>query len=240
MYLLQTPQSVSEIVWFQLKMDEPEGFLGLSAPMDRQLYKRMKAWNKRIVKMQSESIMPLLQALYCFEEAGNLESKEETDRDPGKSLEQEFEDGSDKSMNRRLGRSLDKRLRGCSLLLGFLTELLEADREQMQVAGNILRGLEYIEDHLTERIDLEQLAACCGLSVSWMKTKFREQIGMSPRDYINHRKVERAKTLLEEEALSVTEIAFLLDFGSSNYFASVFQRITGQSPSEYRRGRRNK
>lgn len=215
----QAPQAVSELVWFQLNMEKEEGFLGLREPFDRQLYQRMKNWDRRIVKMESEAIMRLLEALQCFEEAGSVEAG-------GRKA-----DGMESSS---VG-GLDKRLRGHSLLLGFLTELLEADRKQAQVADDILRGLTFIEEHLTDRIELEQLAACCGLSVSWMKAKFRDQIGMSPRDYINRRKVERAKVLLEEGALSVTEIAFMLDFGSSNYFSTVFKRITGLSPTEYRR-----
>ena len=59
-------------------------------------------------------------------------------------------------------------------------------------------------------------------------------IGKSFIDYINHRRVEKAKGLLEDESLSITEIASKLGYGSASYFTETFKRLTGCTPVELR------
>jgi AraC-like DNA-binding protein len=58
----------------------------------------------------------------------------------------------------------------------------------------------------------------------------RNEIGSSPLDYINRRRVFEARRLLEEKDLNIKEVAHHLGFSSSQYFSTVFKRITGVSP----------
>ncbi len=98
---------------------------------------------------------------------------------------------------------------------------------------SIDNAIAYIHDNLNSQILLEDAAACCGLSLSRFKVRFKEKIGTTPRDYINRIKIEQAKNLLRQ-GRSVTDTALDLGYTTSNYFAVLFRKYTGQTPSDYR------
>lgn len=119
-------------------------------------------------------------------------------------------------------------------LVLFLQLLLECDEQtRFSLTPDIGKSVDYIFNHLEEELRFEELAAACHLSVSQFKHKFKNQMGLSPRDFINRQKIELAKQLLLEDK-SITDIAMELGFTTSGYFASVFKRYTTYSPAEYR------
>ena len=63
---------------------------------------------------------------------------------------------------------------------------------------------------------------------------FKQHFGMSPLQYINHKKMERAQLLLLTEDMTVKEVAFALGFNDHSYFIRLFKKITGRTPQEYR------
>lgn len=91
---------------------------------------------------------------------------------------------------------------------------------------------EYIDSHLGENIRIEDLSAVCQLSVSTLQHKFKDYFGRAPAEYINYRKIQRAKEMLLE-GKTVTETAMLLGFNTSNYFATVFRKFNRMSPSQW-------
>lgn len=117
-----------------------------------------------------------------------------------------------------------------SLLLYKIIEY--QNKTTFKLTPDIGRVLNYIMDHLTDEISLEQLADISHLSVSQFKQKFKNQIGFSPRQFINYEKIEFAKTLLLE-GMSVTDVSSMLGFDNSSYFAVVFKRFNLYSPTEY-------
>src|SRR5699024_2076536 len=89
----------------------------------------------------------------------------------------------------------------------FLHLLIEsADKEQLRLSPDISRTLDYILENICERLSLETLASLANLSCSQYKQKFKKQLGVSPRHFINQQKVEYSKSLLLQ-GMSVTEIA---------------------------------
>ncbi|MEX0654368.1 MAG: AraC family transcriptional regulator [Phycisphaeraceae bacterium] len=78
-----------------------------------------------------------------------------------------------------------------------------------------------------------ELAEHAGLSVTRFHERFRAEVGLTPADWRNRRRVDRAKQLLRS-GRSVTEVAMLLAFSTSQYFATVFKRHTGLTPGQYR------
>lgn len=96
---------------------------------------------------------------------------------------------------------------------------------------------EWIDGHLDQEFDLEQLAARVGLSKFHFHRLFKNATGMSPGVYQLNVRMAEGRRLLRETKLSVLEVALELGFSSPSHFAQVFRRETGLSPSEYRRQR---
>lgn len=99
----------------------------------------------------------------------------------------------------------------------------------------VARALAWIEAHLWEPVDATGLAAESTLSPSRFYEVFREATGTTPKDYILSRKIELAVARLSvDPRTSVTQLAHALGFSSSQYFATVFRKYRGMSPSQAR------
>lgn len=95
--------------------------------------------------------------------------------------------------------------------------------------------IQFIKEHHTQHITSEDICRQFYCSRSFMSTQFNKATGKSIRGYINELRMADAKRLLKESALSVTEIAFLVGFNSSNHFSDLFKKSTGTSPLKYRK-----
>jgi AraC family transcriptional regulator len=93
----------------------------------------------------------------------------------------------------------------------------------------------YIEEHVNERIPLATLAHLVRLSPCHFSRVFKQSLGMPPHRYQTDRRMEHAKLLLAERAVSVTEIGLTIGFSSPNAFATAFRKATGLAPTDYRR-----
>ena len=103
-----------------------------------------------------------------------------------------------------------------------------ASWQQKQVAA-------YIEEHVADDIPLATLAELARLSPFHFSRSFKGSFGMPPRRYHANRRIERAKQLLANRELSVTAIALDVGFSETSTFTAAFHRLTGQTPSRYRR-----
>jgi AraC-like DNA-binding protein len=119
-----------------------------------------------------------------------------------------------------------------SLFVSALFRLLFLQRSQQADDAMISRAVRHIHQNLHTPLPLEELCGLCSVSLSGFKHKFKECTGETPRDFINHSKISRAKELLGL-GKSVTETAMELGFNSSDYFAVVFKKYTTLTPSEY-------
>lgn len=105
------------------------------------------------------------------------------------------------------------------------------------LSSEIKHNIKFMAEHLTNKnLTIQQLATQVGLSESRYKSRFKQETGYPPADFMLREKIERAKKLLAKDRLSITDIALDLNFNSSQYFATVFKRYVGQTPSTFRRG----
>jgi AraC family transcriptional regulator len=95
--------------------------------------------------------------------------------------------------------------------------------------------VEYIEEHLDELPELARLATLVHLSPHHLCRAFKETLGQPPCRYHGFRRIERAKLLLADTSLRVTEIALMLGFSETSSFTTAFRRTTGLAPTDYRR-----
>ncbi len=95
---------------------------------------------------------------------------------------------------------------------------------------------QYLMRHHTSPITLDDVSRAFYCSRSHISHQFKKQMGKSVREYLTELRMEDAKRLLRHSELDVTEIAYSVGFGDSNYFSAVFKAHVGCSPTAYRRG----
>ncbi len=119
-------------------------------------------------------------------------------------------------------------------LLAALAEPLRCGEEHPRREEIVRRAQAHIAEHSAETLDLEALAASFGLPYRTFRHMFTAECGMPPHRWQLRVRLERAKRLLASSDIPVAEIASLLGFRSTWYFAHFFQRQTGRSATQYR------
>src|ERR1700694_995158 len=99
------------------------------------------------------------------------------------------------------------------------------------------RVVEFIEGHLAEDIPLATLAELVDLSLFHFARAFKQSFGVPPHRYHMARRMDRARSLLQRPALSVTQIGIQIGFRETSSFTRAFRKFTGLTPTEYRRHR---
>lgn len=97
------------------------------------------------------------------------------------------------------------------------------------------RAIDYVYEHLHEKITLENMAKEIGIDSSSLSKLFSKETGINLFQYINRQKIEAAKDLLVFSNYRISEISNLLSFASTSYFGKLFKNETLLTPSEYRR-----
>jgi AraC-like DNA-binding protein len=107
-------------------------------------------------------------------------------------------------------------------------------QEQNAEPPVIARAKAYIAEHQTEELSLDQVAKSVHTSKFYFCKMFKKTTGINFTDYLSRVRTERAKNLLLNPNLRVSEIAYEVGFQSLTHFNRVFKRILGQSPTVYR------
>ena len=133
-----------------------------------------------------------------------------------------------------------QKLDAVASLLGFFAEHLAIQSNQIAVQKAsaeppvITRAKRFIEDHHREDLSLSQVAASVHTSLFYFCKLFKRHTGVSFTEYVSRVRTEKAKRLLLNPNLRVSEIAYEVGFQSLTHFNRVFKRILHESPTEYR------
>ncbi len=101
----------------------------------------------------------------------------------------------------------------------------------------VVKTIDYIYDHVHEKIYLENCASEAGLNKTYLCSLFKSETGITISSFITRKKIEAAEKMLVSTRFSVAEISTYLAFSSYSYFISVFRKHTGKTPRAYRNGK---
>lgn len=108
-----------------------------------------------------------------------------------------------------------------------------ARRERTQ--GRLDRSIRYIHTHLRYELTVEVLAGMEFLGVSRYRELFRAETGTSPSEYVARLRTERAKYLLSQTDMTISEVAEAVGYENRHYFQTAFKTRTGITPGAYRK-----
>jgi AraC family transcriptional regulator, transcriptional activator FtrA len=100
--------------------------------------------------------------------------------------------------------------------------------------GTLAPLMAWVLDHLDEDLSLPVLAAKAHLSTRSLSRRFETETGRGALQWLTERRVERARALLEDSTMGITEVAYATGFGSLAAFRRHFTRLTGTTPRSYR------
>jgi AraC family transcriptional regulator len=100
----------------------------------------------------------------------------------------------------------------------------------------LMRVLAYIDANIGEPITLANLAATAGLSRMYFARQFRAATGIRPHEYVLRKRIERAQQLLTATSDALVDIALNVGFQTQAHFTTVFKKIVGNTPRQWRRG----
>jgi AraC-like DNA-binding protein len=125
-------------------------------------------------------------------------------------------------------------------LVQILLSLISAGRSAKADSRSnvVVETIKLMEANIEHPLRLDELARRLGWSVSHLKSRFRSEMGLAPADYYLRLRINRAGAALRNSNDEITNIALQFGFSSSQYFATAFKHIVGQTPRDYRRQRR--
>jgi AraC-like DNA-binding protein/quercetin dioxygenase-like cupin family protein len=120
-------------------------------------------------------------------------------------------------------------------LLKCLLNLLKCSKQKKTYTNDITMEecKLLIKENPLKTFTLEELADNMSLSLSRFKVRFKESVGVAPREFINRVKVDYAKKQLESGDV-ITKLAHELGYSSSQYFSRIFKKYTRKTPSEWK------
>ena len=127
---------------------------------------------------------------------------------------------------------------GINLLTAeLLLELarIAASEERVIQDKVVAAGIKYVEEHYGEKITTAMLTKYLGYSATCIRTNFERVVGMPPHQYQLRYRVDRARALLLSGDKAITDVAFKCGFNSSQHLSTSFKKITGLTPTQFRK-----
>ena len=121
----------------------------------------------------------------------------------------------------------------CAVLVEAMRQMLMPVTVPKQF---VAAAVAYLRQHLHEPVGMADLVRHVGFSRARMFDMFKAQTGLTPHDYLQRMRIEKAQEQLRQTMLSVTDIGMAVGFSSGQYFSTVFARYSGVSPTGFRKG----
>ncbi len=109
----------------------------------------------------------------------------------------------------------------------------ETAREFLEIPKNFKKAIDYINRHYNKSLTLSEVAETAGISKYHFSRLFKVQTGLSFTEYVNHRRIQVAKSAMRTKGVNITQTCFAVGFNDLSYFSRVFKKIEGVSPSSF-------
>ncbi|OFX57327.1 MAG: hypothetical protein A2066_16855 [Bacteroidetes bacterium GWB2_41_8] len=121
------------------------------------------------------------------------------------------------------------------LLATFIYASRTSDDLMEEQNPGISHAIQFMEQNLSKKLSLDEIAEAAGYSPSYLTTLFRKKTGYSPSSYFSHLKITKACEYLDFSKVKIKEISFLMGYSDPYYFSKDFQKKMGISPRNYRK-----
>jgi AraC family transcriptional regulator of arabinose operon len=125
-------------------------------------------------------------------------------------------------------------------LYGFLLDLPKFVQERSPISeqyrSRLQPALRHVEQHLHHTISISEMAETIGTSPQHLCTLFRKTLAMRPMEYVNRERIKRSKELMfRQSGLAIREVAREVGLDNPSYFSSLFKKLEGLSPEQFKR-----
>jgi len=100
--------------------------------------------------------------------------------------------------------------------------------------SRLKKVVEFVTESLEEEIGLAEMAQVAGISPYYFCREFKKTMGITPHQYVVQQRIDRAKVLLQNSSMSITEIGAELQFPTPSHFTATFRKMVGMTPSAFR------
>lgn len=112
-------------------------------------------------------------------------------------------------------------------------------KREIRLSPDVLKAKDYLDNHLEASVGIESLEKLLCMSGRQINRIFKNEMSVSPYQYLLAKRIDLAKSLLSNSTLSVKQIAERLKFSDPYYFSNIFKKKVGFSPHHYKKARQN-
>jgi|GEM_PF-3027058 len=122
-------------------------------------------------------------------------------------------------------------------MVGSYFQVSQGSGEVRNVRSEISKAILYMEAHISEEINLNDVSEHVGLSKNHFCKLFKQETGDNFINYLNRIRIEQAKLSIMQTSQAIKQIADQVGMGNYRYFCKVFKQLTGKRPLEYKKSR---
>jgi AraC-like DNA-binding protein len=141
-------------------------------------------------------------------------------------------------INQAFGNTFRESISMTGELYSLLALLVDGSSRDRTVRGRdtetVRSAVQFIEQRYSYAISVEDVADYVGVSRSTLFRVFTRQMGVSPKEYLDNYRIDKARFLLRHSELTIGAIAVSVGYDNGLYFSKAFKKITGRTPSSYR------
>lgn len=132
-------------------------------------------------------------------------------------------------------RTFCEKVESRGIVYQLISRFLKDAQPKVEINDNrIEKALSYIRKKIYDPISIDTLSAITCLSKDHFIRLFKKEVGSTPLQYINQKKIEKAQLILITDNTPIKNIAYRLAYEDHSYFNRLFKKMTGKTPLEYR------